>query len=202
MGVYLGRSRRSARFSIMIVLFLAVYFIATAQAFFPKLSSPGAEEEAVAADGISEADLIADVERLVDGLDQQQLDKLEKLLGDDLSAGEELKLIESELIEMGMQEEDIADMFELAGMMTDFLSKIPDAEKVVVGEDHYSLEDNSKLYLLGLPNKLGPLGFLALHSVLDQREVGDVEAAPAAANPGVPVSIGDIVASKIKAARK
>merc|ERR1711922_93694 len=30
-----------------------------------------------------------------------------------------------------------------------------------LAEDDYSLEDHCKLYLLGLPNKLGPLGFLA-----------------------------------------
>ena len=31
-----------------------------------------------------------------------------------------------------------------------------------------------QLYLLGLPNKLGPLGFLALHHVLTEEEEVDV----------------------------
>ena len=31
-----------------------------------------------------------------------------------------------------------------------------------------------QLYLLGLPNKLGPLGFLALHHVLTEEEEADV----------------------------
>merc|ERR1712200_103950 len=44
-------------------------------------------------------------------------------------------------------------------------------------EDDYSLEDHCKLYLLGLPNKLGPLGFLALHSILESagEAIVDVE---------------------------
>merc|ERR1719431_1043227 len=44
-------------------------------------------------------------------------------------------------------------------------------------EDEYSLEDHCKLYLLGLPNKLGPLGFLALHSILESagEAIVDVE---------------------------
>ena len=35
-----------------------------------------------------------------------------------------------------------------------------------------------QLYLLGLPNKLGPLGFLALHHVLTTEEVDAAAAAP------------------------
>merc|ERR1712200_119615 len=46
-----------------------------------------------------------------------------------------------------------------------------------LAEDDYSLEDHCKLYLLGLPNKLGPLGFLALHSILESagEAIVDVE---------------------------
>ena len=40
----------------------------------------------------------------------------------------------------------------------------------------YTLSDGFtfQLYLLGLPNKLGPLGFLALHHVLTEEEEVDV----------------------------
>merc|ERR1711973_307468 len=49
--------------------------------------------------------------------------------------------------------------------------------KLQMAEDDYSLEDHCKLYLLGLPNKLGPLGFLALHSILESagEAIVDVE---------------------------
>merc|ERR1719516_883756 len=80
--------------------------------------------------------------------------------------------------------------------MTKFLSKVPEVEQQLE-DDEYSLEDNVKLYLLGLPNKLGPLGFLALHSVLetDESDIVDVKIGsfePANANTdGSVVSLGD-----------
>merc|ERR1711915_967398 len=149
------------------------------------------------ADDIQDADLIQDVEQLIEGLDDVTLAKLEKILSDEMSTQDELKLIQDELTEMGMDVEDVQDMLDLAAMMTDFLRKVPDVERVGVGEDAYSVEDNAKLYLLGLPNKLGPLGFLALHSVLetDESNIVDVkvgEFKPANANKdGSVVSLGD-----------
>ena len=109
------------------------------------------------------------MEQLIEGLDDATLLKLERILSDELSTEKELDLIKNELAEMGMDVEDIQDLLDLATLMADFLHKVPEVEQVVVGEDEYSLEDNVKLYLLGLPNKLGPLGFLALHSVLEVR---------------------------------
>jgi len=48
------------------------------------------------------------------------------------------------------------------------LARVPGlAVKLNADEDGFTLEDNVKMYLLGLPNKLGPLGFIALHSVLE-----------------------------------
>merc|ERR1719222_978356 len=81
-----------------------------------------------------------------------------------------------------MDPQDIEDMFDLADMMKEFLKKIPDIEdKLDLEEDEYTLEDHCKLYLLGLPNKLGPMGFLALHSILESAgeavsvEIGEFE---------------------------
>merc|ERR1711872_925050 len=144
---------------------------------------------------IQDADVIKDVEQLIEGLDDATLLKLERILSDELSTEKELDLIKNELAEMGV--EDIQDLLDLATLMTDFLHKVPEVEQVVVGEDEYSLEDNVKLYLLGLPNKLGPLGFLALHSVLetDESDIVDVKIGsfePANANTdGSVVSLGD-----------
>ena len=59
-----------------------------------------------------------------------------------------------------------------------FLTKIPEIEKKLeLEDDEYTLEDHCKLYLLGLPNKLGPLGFLALHSILESagEAVADIQ---------------------------
>merc|ERR1712105_253516 len=63
----------------------------------------------------------------------------------------------------------------LAGMMHEFLHQIPSlAQKLELKKD-YDLLDNIQLYLLGLPNKLGPLGYIALHHVLeDDGEDGKV----------------------------
>merc|ERR1712105_541132 len=110
---------------------------------------------------IKDAEVIKDVEQLIEGLDDVTLAKLEKILSDDLTAESELKMIQDELTEMGMDAEDIA-----------------------------------KLYLLGLPNKLGPLGFLALHSVLETDEsnivdvkIGSFEPAVAAAKAATDSSV-------------
>lgn len=124
---------------------------------------------------LQDAEVIREVEQLIEGLDDVTLAKLEKILSDDLTAESELKMIQDELTEMGMDTEDIQDLLDLAALMTEFLNKVPDVEAAVVGEDDYSLEDNAKLYLLGLPNKLGPLGFLALHSVLESDESNIVD---------------------------
>merc|ERR1712033_48476 len=90
---------------------------------------------------IQDAEVIKDVEHLIEGLDDVTLAKLEKILSDDLTTDDELQLIQDELTEMGMDVEDIQDLLDLATLMTEFLSKVPDVEKVVVGEDGYSVED-------------------------------------------------------------
>merc|ERR1739842_57733 len=75
-----------------------------------------------------------------------------------------------ELKEMGMDEDDVEDLKHLAEMMHEFLHQIPSlAQKLELKKD-YDLLDNVQLYLLGLPNKLGPLGYIALHSVLEELE--------------------------------
>merc|ERR1719193_1944918 len=97
---------------------------------------------------------------MIDTLSAEELDQLEAILGKPLDE-------QTELQQLGMDPQDVQDMFDLSEMMKKFLLKIPDVDiKLQLAEDDYSLEDHCKLYLLGLPNKLGPLGFLALHSIL------------------------------------
>merc|ERR1712168_321811 len=161
-------------------------------AYFPTLSRD--EEAVIDAD---EAEAIQDIEELIDGLSDEQLTSLEEILTGDLTPEKELELIISELTNMGMDEIDIRDMLELADMMIDFLKKVPDVEKVVVGEEDYSIADNVKLYLLGLPNKLGPLGFVGLHSVLNEN-IEDDEASAPVADEGSVQPVGDLIA-RVKA---
>merc|ERR1711922_90246 len=115
---------------------------------------------------------------MIDALSAEELDQLEAILGNPLDEQTELQMIQAELQQLGMDPQDVQDMFDLSEMMKKFLLKIPDVDiKLQLAEDDYSLEDHCKLYLLGLPNKLGPLGFLALHSILESagEAIVDVE---------------------------
>merc|ERR1719289_268353 len=115
---------------------------------------------------------------MIDTLSAEELDQLEAILGKPLDEQTELQMIQAELQQLGMDPQDVQDMYDLSEMMKKFLLKIPDVDiKLQLAEDDYSLEDHCKLYLLGLPNKLGPLGFLALHSILESagEAIVDVE---------------------------
>merc|ERR1719391_194217 len=115
---------------------------------------------------------------MIDTLSAEELDQLEAILGKPLDEKTELQMIQAELQQLGMDPQDVQDMFDLSEMMKKFLLKIPDVDtKLQLATDDYSLEDHCKLYLLGLPNKLGPLGFLALHSILESagEAIVDVE---------------------------
>merc|ERR1711872_997172 len=188
------QSQGSIMLFVVVLSLIAVVQSATTSTSKVQLS---VAEKLKMTEDIRDADVIKDVEQLIEGLDDATLLKLERILSDELSTEKELDLIKNELAEMGMDVEDIQDLLDLATLMTDFLHKVPEVEQVVVGEDEYSLEDNVKLYLLGLPNKLGPLGFLALHSVLetDESDIVDVKIGsfePANANTdGSVVSLGD-----------
>lgn len=123
---------------------------------------------------LQDVQLIQELEKLIANLDSEQLDKLEEILVKD--ADGEFSPLLNELKEMGMEESDIDDLKELSTMMHHFLLSIPDVSKMLnLQGDPYSLKDHIKLYLLGLPNKLGPLGFVALHSALFDDEIVDVK---------------------------
>jgi len=83
----------------------------------------------------------------------------------------------AELKELGMEAGDIEDLTDLAMMMEKFLTRVPGIEEKIGAESDYTLLDQIKLYLLGLPNDIGPLGFVALHSVLeaDDEDIVDVQ---------------------------
>merc|ERR1712168_491840 len=137
-----------------------------------------AEEKAKLMNEMMEADIQKEIEEMIDTLSAEELDQLEAILGKPLDEKTELQMIQAELQQLGMDPQDGQDMFDLSEMMKKFLLKIPDVDtKLQLASDDYSLEDHCKLYLLGLPNKLGPLGFLALHSILESagEAIVDVE---------------------------
>merc|ERR1712083_894455 len=80
--------------------------------------------------------------------------------------GEELKA-------MGMDRQDISDLKQLAELMHEFLINVPNLKLKLEIVSNNDLLDNIQLYLLGLPNKLGPLGYIALHHILDGEETGE-----------------------------
>jgi len=137
-----------------------------------------AEEKTKLMNEMMEADIQKEIEEMIDTLSAEELDQLEAIPGKPLDEQTELQMIQAELQQLGMDPQDVQDMFDLSEMMKKFLLKIPDVDiKLQLAEDDYSLEDHCKLYLLGLPNKLGPLGFLALHSILESagEAIVDVE---------------------------
>jgi len=148
-----------------------------------------AEEKTKLMNEMMEADIQKEIEEMIDTLSAEELDQLEEILSKPLDEKAELQMIQAELEQLGMDPQDVQDMFDLAEMMKKFLLKIPDVDtKLQLDDDEYSLEDHCKLYLLGLPNKLGPLGFLALHSILES-----------AGEAIVDVELGSFVADEEKA---
>merc|ERR1719474_1967035 len=114
------------------------------------------------------------VEELIGRLSTDQLEELQAIMDRDHDEMTEFDLISGELAEMGVEEEDIADLKLLGSMMHKFLVQVTDIETRLEMKKPHDLMDHVQLYLLGLPNKLGPLGFLALHHVLTEEEEADV----------------------------
>jgi len=196
----------------ILAVFLVCLFSASYAAVAPSTSrnSFSEDDKAKLIQDLEDEELSKEVENLIANLDEDQLAKLEDILSKDLDAESELSMIQDELEEMGMDPEDINDLLDLAAMMTKFLSKVPELD-LGEDEDDYSLEDHVKLYLLGLPNRLGPLGFLALHSVLQTDEdIVDVKIegfepnpeAAEAANTASVTPLGDIITRKRRESQK
>jgi len=156
--------------STLIVLALAVSSVlGTPASLFPDREVPAKIKDKVMKD-LEDAQMLKELEFLVKNLDDEQLKSLEAIMGKDLDETTEFDMIMQELKEMGMSEDDIEDLQTISEMMYEFLVLVPDMEKKLELDDDYDLLDNIQLYLLGLPNKLGPLGYIALHHVLEGEE--------------------------------
>merc|ERR1712083_467212 len=75
----------------------------------------------------------------------------------------------------GMDESEVHDLKQLAALMYEFLAQVPEIATKLNLEKDYDLLDNIQLYLLGLPNKIGPLGYIALHNALEEDDEGIVD---------------------------
>merc|ERR1719348_2247802 len=125
---------------------------------------------------VDEAALRRELENLVENLsDQNQLELLKTIMGRGHDESTEFDLITAELKDMGIDEEDIEDLKQLSELMYEFLRQIPALVTKLQLEEEYDLLDNVQLYLLGLPNKLGPLGYVALQYVLEELDDSDGE---------------------------
>merc|ERR1712096_331424 len=148
-------------------------------------SSAPYDKKAAMLKELEDAQLLKELEILVKNLDDNQLDKLEAIMGKDIDEVTEFEMIMAELKEMGMEDEDIADLKQLAQLMHEFLSQVPDLATKLELESDYDL--------LGLPNKLGPLGYIALHHVLEDEgedgQIVDVVIEPVTIAPAVEKAI-------------
>jgi len=149
---------------------MKVYFLIFLSSFCtcsPANPNPFEDKEALIAE-LEHVQLMKELEVLIKSLDDEQLDKLENIINKDLDQASEFDMIVKELKAMGMDDEDIEDLGQLALLMKEFLEKVPMLEeKLGMAPGSNELLDNVQLYLLGLPNKLGPLGYISLHHVLD-----------------------------------
>ena len=116
-----------------------------------------------------------ELEEMILNLDDDQLDLLEAIMGKDIDEVSEFDMILAELVEMGMDESEVHDLKELSALMYEFLVQVPDIANKLSLEKEYDLLDNIQLYLLGLPNKIGPLGYIALHNALEDDDEGIVD---------------------------
>merc|ERR1719402_1928560 len=91
-------------------------------------------------------------------------------MGKGIDEAAEFDMILGELVEMGMVEEDVHDLKQLAALMYKFLIQVPEISSKLKLSKEYDLLDNIQLYLLGLQTKLGSLGYFALHNVLEDED--------------------------------
>jgi len=124
---------------------------------------------------LQDAQILKEWEIIVKNLNEDQLDNIEDILAKDLERSKEFEMIMEELKAMGMDQQDISDLKQLAELMHEFLINVPNLKLKLEIVSNNDLLDNIQLYLLGLPNKLGPLGYIALHHILDGESEGNGE---------------------------
>jgi len=163
----------SLEFSLMFIFLTVSVFGSPKRLFGDKTH----EKDAVRGGGTkniedySDEELFAELNELIGNLNEEQLRSLEAILEEeDVDDVSEFSKIAAELSDIGMDDEDIEDLKLLTSFMHKYLIQVPRIYQKLELSEEADLEDNIQLYLLGLPNKLGPLGYIALHNVLEDED--------------------------------
>jgi len=117
---------------------------------------------------LNDESVLKELEELVGHLGEEQLVNLENILAENLDGVSEFKLMMDELKGIGLEENHVNDIYNKAKLMHDFLLQVPEISSRLELDAELDLLDHIQLYLLGLPNKLGPLGFIAMRHVLQE----------------------------------
>jgi len=123
---------------------------------------------------LEEESVLEELKELLGNLNEDDLDNLEDILTENLDEVAEFKLMMDKLKDIGLEENHIQDIYNKAQLVNEFLLQIPNISSRLGLDGDLDLFDHIQLYLLGLPNKLGPLGFIALrHILLESTESSD-----------------------------
>ena len=104
--------------------------------------SMSAEEKEALISELEHVQMMKELEVLIKNLDDEQLDKLESIIEKDLDRTTEFDMIMDELKAMGMDEQDIEDLHQLAALMNEFLVKVPQLEDKLEMKSDHDLLDN------------------------------------------------------------
>ena len=97
---------------------------------------------------LQEAQILKEWEIIVKNLDDEQLDNIEDILAKNLERNREFEMIMTELKAMGMDEQDISDLKQLAEYMHEFLVQIPNLKIKLEIANNNDLLDNIQVILV------------------------------------------------------
>ena len=91
---------------------------------------------------LQDAQILKEWEIIVKNLNEDQLDNIEDILAKDLERGKEFEMIMDELKAMGMDQQDISDLKQLAELMHEFLINVPNLKLKLEIVNNNDLLDN------------------------------------------------------------
>ena len=97
---------------------------------------------------LQEAQILKEWEIIVKNLNDEQLDNIEEILAKNHERKREFEMIMSELKAMGMDEQDISDMKQLAELMHEFLVQVPNLKIKLEIANNNDLLDNIQVISL------------------------------------------------------
>ena len=103
---------------------------------------------------LQEAQILKEWEIIVKNLDDEQLDNIEDILAKNLERNREFEMIMLELKAMGMDEQDISDLKQLAEFMHEFLIQIPNLKIKLEIANNNDLLDNIQVFSIDLSSNV------------------------------------------------